>query len=64
MAISPKMVEEPIIEDAFLEAFLENNPSNWNIQPTEEDGIIEASCGNSREYFKGSLEEFNVRLRG
>jgi hypothetical protein len=71
MAISPK-IEKSINEEndlvetvgEYFEPFLENNPSNWNIQPLDEEGTIEASCGNSHEYFKGDIKEFNIRLRG
>lgn len=67
MAISPKVVEmsveDVVASPAVSNAFLERNPSNWNIVELE-DGTIEASCSNSRESFSGSIEDFNLRLRG
>ncbi len=67
MAISPKVLEVSV-EDAVApvmsgDAFLERNPSNWNIVETG-DGIIVASCSNSFETFTGTVEDFNLRLRG
>jgi len=67
MAISPKVVEmsveDVVASPAISDAFLERNPSNWNIVELE-DGTIGASCSNSRESFSGSVEDFNLRLRG
>jgi hypothetical protein len=37
-------------------------PSNWQIHPTD-DGIT-AYNNASREHFSGTIEEFNLRLRG
>lgn len=50
--------EETVIEPVV--AFRERNPSNWAISLLD-DGDIEATC--SGDYFKGTIEDFNVRLR-
>ena len=42
----------------------EKNPSEWDIQGTEEDGMIVATHTNTRRVFEGSIEEFNALLRG
>ena len=67
MAISPKVVDTPVEYDipevSIGDMFQERNPSNWCIVGFE-DGSIEASCSNSFESFKGSVEDFNLRLRG
>jgi len=41
---------------------LNRNPSDWSIIDMG-DGTIEASCS-SEELFSGTVEDFNIKLRG
>ena len=43
-------------------AFVNRNPSSWFI--SEENNIITAKNNDSSEVFVGTIEEFNIKLRG
>jgi hypothetical protein len=43
-------------------AFVNRNPSSWFI--SEENDIITAKNNDSSEVFVGTIEEFNIKLRG
>lgn len=45
------------------EPFRDRIPANWVITQ-EEDGSISARNSNSQEVFKGTVAEFNSKLRG
>lgn len=64
---SPVVEESPEFEEndddvIYVEPFLERTPSNWII--TAAGDAITAYNSKSQEKFYGSIEEFNVRLRG
>lgn len=42
----------------------ERVPSDWEINGTDEDGVIHARNNATGRVFEGSLDDFNVKLRG
>lgn len=53
---------ETVVETAeSKQGFVNRNPSNWIIQADGDN--IEATNNESKEYFYGSIAEFNERLR-
>lgn len=46
-----------------LVPFEGKTPAFWSIYPNE-DGTINASNGQTGENFKGTVDDFNARLRG
>ena len=62
-SVSPK--EEPQVEfeeDSSPFKSLELKPCNWHILPI--DGGISALCMDTGRSFKGTMEDFNKKLRG
>ena len=55
--------KDPVIANAAW-AGRDRVPSDWNILPTEEDGVIEATNSSTGRVFNGTLADFNKNLRG
>lgn len=55
-------VVQPVDESVF--SVQERIPSTWDIRPGEGDGVIEARNSTTNRLFVGTIEEFNLKLKG
>jgi hypothetical protein len=58
----PEVVLMPTSTVTVSTAFVNRNPSSWSI--SEENNIITAKNNDSSEVFVGTIEEFNIKLKG
>ncbi len=65
MAIEIKKSEAedtPVI--AVVESFKDCSPCNWTLVSTDNTDIVTASNTKSGEIFTGTVQEFNIKLKG
>lgn len=59
--------ETPVVVRAAplaIKAFEDGTPSNWTIEATDKEGVINARSNQTGETFSGALADFNKLLRG